>query len=455
MLKILTLLGVLLCAAPVSAQVQTEVGNLTKDTSGVDGATQTVTGVAFEPKAGIFILAGPQASGGVFGSDHWTGIGIADDDGGQAVMTAMSDHNSASSNTARAQSSNLVVLAISTGGSTIASASVAFTSDGFTLTWVENTDTTAYRVLYYLIGGSDITGTDVVAWNSNSSTGNQSVTSVGFQPDFLFNLGGMGLGTTDPGSTSNRANMGVGFATTAASFSTSWASFDGVGTSDTYRYQRFDKFITGVSATTGTVFIEATLVQMLSNGFQVNWSVTNGQYRQYTLAIQGGRHAIGVDTQRNDGVAGTKTISGLSVGDPVKGFLTASYGFTAQTTVQAEAELALGFTDENSTDRTFWSSDLDNSADTVSVNNWRSGPVMVFGDPTGPTAGMTLHTTGSPTTLSETGGDVEIFWTANTESSLEFGYWAIGNTNDPPAAGGGKPCVVGSDGMVRRCGDIQ
>ena len=84
---------------------------------------------------------------------------------------------------------NKVLTMVRWGEVVVAEADLSSWDDtNFTLNWTTN-DANAYVIHFIAIGGSDVSA-PVVDWTMRTTTGNPTVTGVGFQPDVVFHAHG-------------------------------------------------------------------------------------------------------------------------------------------------------------------------------------------------------------------------------------------------------------------------
>src|SRR3990167_5055521 len=174
------------------------------------GNTQAITGVGFQPKAVIFWWSGRTDSTDTVGRlSMLSGVGICNASNSRVVAQGSADAAADSDTAALARSDSCIApingAAAGQGRMSLSS----MDSDGFTLS-IGIQMTAAYRVHYLALGGTDLTNAAVGGWTTPGATGNQSVTGVGFQPDFILMLSMATTGTL-PLITS-----GIGFGVGAA-----------------------------------------------------------------------------------------------------------------------------------------------------------------------------------------------------------------------------------------------
>ena len=165
-------------------------------------------------------------------------------------------------------------------------------ADGLTL--VVDDDVSALRLHYLAIGGDDVTNVACGRFDIATSTGDQDVTGVGFQPDaviFLFpNLQNL------PGSVFE-SFMHIGFAAGATPENLVWAAYANVGS-----YCRLGESIAYVD-TSSNVGDRGRVTSWLSDGFRINWTELDaiaGRDCLY-MALKGGQYKVGSFSTRTDG----------------------------------------------------------------------------------------------------------------------------------------------------------
>jgi hypothetical protein len=111
------------------------------------------------------------------------------------------------------------------------------------------------------------------SFTANTSTGNQAVTGVGFQPKALklYAAAIASDGTTSNGS----GSFGFGASSSQRACMT-WFSLDAGGSSDTAKGLSTTKILRLFSAATPTVDAEADLVSLDSDGFTIDWTDAPG-----------------------------------------------------------------------------------------------------------------------------------------------------------------------------------
>lgn len=331
-----------------------KTGTFTKATS---VGAQTVTGVGFLPKVVIFWWTRQTSFGEL--SSVFIGYGFATNYGGtyqNRGVAFASDDNAGISNTGRYRSETYSIIILSAGTPTMtARASVtSFNSDGFSLNWQTN-ENRADIIHYIALGGDDLVYAEASTFSLTTGTGTQSVTGVGFQPDFAMFLWtfteAVDTGTSD-------AQIGIGFAASPTERGAIVAvSEDGETTTDTYKHQRTDSCILLLNPSSGSLDARVDFDQFLADGFRVN--KIDGPATStpiFYLALKGGNYDVGSFNSPTS--TGTQDITTL--GFQPAAVMLATYARSASTSVQQDAELALGAATSASDRGMTWFEDRDN-----------------------------------------------------------------------------------------------
>ncbi len=272
--------------------LSTKTGSFTKNAS--TGA-QAVTGVGFLPKAIIFWTS-YQTSSDTPTTSYRYGWGCSTGAAESFSISAASQGGVGT--TATARRCDTKPISIVNYDATLLSAAdlTSFDADGFTLDWTTNGGGT--QIIHYLaLGGTDLTGQKVVTWSNVASTGNQSVTGVGFQPNLLFTMKSLATATTEM-SASQALSLGVvSAASNYASLSIGGNS--GVNTAaadyDSFRAIKTDAALIAINTALSDTH-RASLTSMDSDGFTLNWSVASTVQLWGGLALKGPRVKVGTFT---------------------------------------------------------------------------------------------------------------------------------------------------------------
>ncbi len=345
----------LISGGPTLTDVAYKVGNFTKRTS---TGNQVIThNLGKTPKALIMWTSG-QTSDGAVRDDYRYAQGVYDGSTGYAFAAASQDDED-NGDTSRRFAAKAFTL-VEWGEVLLAEADVAsWNATSFTLNWTTNNNS-ATIIHYMLIGGNDVMA-KTVNWQVPTSTGNRTITGVGFQPDLVFHLnGGTGLTGSAP-SSDIQAATGFGVMNGAGEqWSLATLAKDNIAPSATSRGQRTNAGL--VSAGLVGVWPEfsaiASLVAMNGDGFTLNFSAvsannTAGQVA--SLALSGVGSKLGSFNKST--VTGSQTVTG--VGFQPQALMLASWARTANTDAKDDAISVLGASD-GSAEGVSWFGDWDN-----------------------------------------------------------------------------------------------
>jgi hypothetical protein len=273
-----TLIGLLWAAVPAQAQTF-KVGSFTKSTGGT-GAQSVTHNLGVTPKALILWTDGKTNES--FAVTFWVGFGMTD--GTTSYSSSVYSLNNANTANASRRMAAKALTIVTQNEVTTAEADLqSWNTTTFTLNWTTN-NATAYVIHYLIIGGN--VSAKVKNWQMRNSTGNQSVTGIGFQPDVVINVH-CGDGFTALGSIT-AVGFGLGV---MDNWGNQWAAYvysrDNAGTSDTQRGQQTNASIFAFDRSL-TVTDKASYVSMDSDGFTVNFSTVTANANQvFSLALSG------------------------------------------------------------------------------------------------------------------------------------------------------------------------
>lgn len=269
------------------------VGNFALNTS---TGNQAVTGVGFLPKIVLFLQTTRTADG--VQADMQMGVGAGISSTERMTWEYNSEDAQGTTDTSSKSSGTLCLMLNNPGSQTadIEADLVSLDADGFTVN-ITTAPTSAYRIGYFALGGTDLTNVDIGNFAASNSTGNQSVTGVGFQPDGIIFLNNQRTSFSGGGD----VRQCMGFATSSSERGCIGAfSENGIVTSNTTRHQRTNACII-VLGTTGAEIGLADFVSFDADGFTVNWSNANDALIGY-IAFKGGQYFVGsLTTQTSTG----------------------------------------------------------------------------------------------------------------------------------------------------------
>jgi hypothetical protein len=472
-------LAAVLSPRPADAQVLTKVGSFVAPTGGGQPCpgnaicTETAN-VGFQPKAVIFFWTAQTATG--FATSASAGYGFATSTAAadQRAVAFVSDDNLAanSGNGARWQWTDRCI-AVPQNATVTLLANVNYailssiTATGFSIQWQGPRDS-AWIVHYMAVGGPDVTNASVGSFTPAAGTGSESVTGLGFQPNFLMFL------SVDSNTAGARVTpdgkVSVGFAgfsrgygiTQGGSTAVSRAGTAPVLTSGaqlaTAAILEKDNIIAGSSPS-----FTAAVTAFGSDGFTINKTVNDAGTETvvHYLALRGGQYHVGAITRPT--AAGAQTLGYTGVGFTPKGMLFSSWSLVSQT-FDEDARISFSAADATvpfQQRATFFHDKMDNPA--TNDNTWvrqgtsgtdvTNGKVVYlaqagdcppkFADP-----GTTAQCSAGPRVVSE--ADVASYdadgftlnWTTNDtananqipgdEASAQVLYVAVGDTPPPP-----------------------
>lgn len=263
--------------------------------TGTPVATNTiaVTGVGFQPEYIMFWLTGRSNSTDAIGrASHFRGFGVACSTTDRRSIASVSLDAVAAADAASAHDAAACILSVSPTTPAIDGQLdlQSFDADGFTLicdsaTWPRDT------CVAYLALGGDLTNAASGVLTEPVSTGDQDVTSLGFQPDFVMFFSA-GIAADAPGAKIDSDIM-IGAATAAAAQGV-WVggSNDAAANMGTASYCTAGECIAMLAANMGTINARADFVQFLSNGFRINWAERASTRRIHWVALKGGSYRV-------------------------------------------------------------------------------------------------------------------------------------------------------------------
>lgn len=339
--------------------------------------TGSLTGLSFQPKALLMFAVGSNTDPNTilrpsFGFSSGSGGNAAVGFGAVNATTTISGSNDTATHT-RNRDDYMTALGSSASTTPILMKVSSFTSDGAHFTY-DNNDTGTYNLWYMALGGTDITQVKVGRFDLQNSTGNQSVTDVGFEPDMVFFLGGDAPAPPTGGASSdNHLSVYLGAAKNSSREAVMClSSVDALTTSvDCAKYQRTDRCIAFFTrGSTATIDAEAEYVGTTAagtGGFTINviTAPTNVNPVFY-LAIKGG--SWNVSSFNTNTAVGTQTVTVPDNHTP-KGLFTWGAGKTAGTTAVANIDYSVGA----ATSATVFWSNTGREVDAATIHNAARG----------------------------------------------------------------------------------
>lgn len=384
--------------------------------------TQDFThGESWTPKVAIFQWNRANTSTDTFQEHCSYGKGFTDGTNERCVAIASED-NQARSDTARIQRNDAVICALSpTGTVTSVDAVASFSSwlsNGIRINWTDAPSAQFY-VSVLLLGGNDITNTEVGTIMTTSTTGDKSITSLSWQPDYGMFLCGGSI-TENTGVVS--AFISEGHATSSsAQHVTSTYALDNPATMSTKQY--FSNGKVAIYHTDTAVDGYATFSSFNSNGFTINVGDAFGSSVPiYYLLIKGGQFKVGHFTIPT----GSPQQQTVTTNTDVKAVMVVGQNSNVADTISNRANIYSGMA--TATDNQYVDSwqDENATADSVVVSRHDTNALCLS---------LTANATASSSTIeyegafySKSATNFVIDWT-NLQSAVDCRYVTFGGAN--------------------------
>lgn len=380
----------------------------------------SVTGVGFQPKIIIFFANSRTSDGTSPGALFSFGVGVSSSDR-RAGAYASADNTSGAQVGFSEGNTRCIRICDSSGNNLAIADFVSHDSDGFTLNWV-NADANARIINYMAIGGTTLTNASSGSGAIRTTTGNQSYTGLGYQPDAMLFFFTHFTQSVNGGSNTGNARFTIGYANSSTSRGYSaWLSRNSENPSITNRVQKTDKCFGQL--TTDSLLSEFDLVSFDSDGFTLNQTTASGLADSfYWIALKGGQFKVGSFNQATS--TGNQSTTG--VGFQPLGLILQSINNTSSSSVLANSRNSFGAGSSSSARGAIFNGDRDNVATTITDTDLDRTSIIK------------MMTEGTPTT--EADGDLNsldsdgftINWTTADGTARQILYFAVGDT----AAGG-------------------
>ncbi len=400
--------------ATSAAFVRVAEGSFTKSTAGAP-ASQGITGVGFQPKAVIFFWTRQTAEG--FAAMQSTGFGFATGTANERAVAIAEDDAAGTSNAGSWKSATNMILMLSSGTPTLAAKAelTSFNTDGFTINWTTN-EARADIIHYIALGGDGLTNVLASTFNLATGTGNQAVTGVGFQPDFvLFLFGGTAAGANDAAIAFAQLSLGIAQSSTSEGAVVVATRDADTANSRKRSQQRTDASILLLTnAAPPAQDAIADFVSMGVDGFTVNKSDAPAASTPiFYLALKGGQHLAGSFTQPT--TTGSQSVTG--VGFQPRSLLFLSRNMTAGTTIVAPNTLSVGAGISPTARGSVWSQA--NNVDPSDTNSYTTTSKVI----TLATSPSTVDAQADLAGFSSDG--FTLTWSAADATAREVLYWAL------------------------------
>ena len=264
--------------------------------SGGAGATQVITPTGFsagEPIRAILFFAGYATAAGTQDADGILSIGWASNDGGsiqQGYLSYFDDDAAGTADTAAGVNTTAALKWFNAGTPTVDGEMdvTTFTDTAVTVTWTDP-PTSAVRIHWFAIGGSDVAQAKAFTFDTPAVTGDADVTAPGFQPDLCFLLS-RGSSTLGDAAANCFAGMSA-FNRALEMRATAYMSQDTGTTMILQSAQRAKALLmVGTPGGVPTVRNEATVTATgtwPSTGFRLNYTTSSSVSSYIGLAIRG------------------------------------------------------------------------------------------------------------------------------------------------------------------------
>jgi hypothetical protein len=258
--------------------------------------TQDVTGVGFQPDFAMFLWTFTPEANDNGASNAEIGLGFAVSSTKRGALVADSEDGRSTTDTWQQQRTDSCILLLdpASGAQDAVVDFNQFLSDGFRLS-KSDAPAASTPIFYLALKGGYY---DVGSFNSPTSTGNQDVTSVGFQSKLVMLATQGRSASTVIGGT---AELAFGAATSSTERGIAWfEDTTGLTGSDNQRETLSTKIIQWRDRTgpdTFTLRGSADFVSFLSNGFRVSWSNVETSGRQIIYVAFGAEQNYGLDLE--------------------------------------------------------------------------------------------------------------------------------------------------------------
>jgi hypothetical protein len=389
-----------------------KAGTFTKST-GAAPVSQSITGIGFSPEALIFFWTRQTTAG--LASQVQAGYGFTTGPANERAIAIASNDAVAPSNTGKRQSQQRSIILLSGGSPTLGAQAelLSLDADGFTLNWTTN-EARADIIHYVALGGADLTNAFANSFTVVAGAGMQSVTGVGFQPDFVMTLS-MDDASLDSNDSIGKASLGFASAPTARG-TLSVTLRDGQSTTDTCVRQRVDRFLSELRSDCGDDML-ADLVSFDADGFTINKTNADDATLVHYLALKGGKYGVGAFNKSPSAAPASQSVSGLGF-QPV-GLLLASKDLPSSTAIVAEGRISFGASDGTNEGAT-WFHDKDALSTTDTNQRTASDKIAVHASQT------TLDAEADLASFDADG--FTLTWNPNSGAADEILYVAFGST---------------------------
>lgn len=396
--------------------LRTKVGSFTAKTS---TGSQSTTGIGFQPKIVFFFSHGATTTGTATNAPFMLGVATSSSDERSAFRVSGDNAGTSDVDGWNQNDCSLIIAGI-TGSVQIRADFTSMDADGFTLNYSTATGS-AHIINYLALGGDTLTNVKTGQITEKLTTGSQSTTGVGFQPDALIMFAGYST-TSAPSSNAAGSNFTIGFASGANNQGVMAERGQDIapGGSNTARYQSASNIFAFVHDSTDTVPSLASLTSFDSDGFTLNWSAVSGsaQYVFY-VALKGGEYKVGSFNQATSTGNQSVATSGVL---PRAVWLQSFNNITTSSVVTSDRQ-SMGVAASSSDRFTLWYGDQDGQNPSQADSSLDQTKIIK----------MMTSGAGSPSTeasadlVSLNSNSFVINWSAADATAREILYFAMGD----------------------------
>lgn len=325
----------------ISMPLSAAVGSFNTGTGAI-GTTVVVSGLGFAPKLILFWWNGRVDTIDAVGRrTHQRGFGAAIGATDRRNMTSLSQDTPTSMVTNKSQDDTECIFLTTTADAIDGKMDMqSMDAGGFTLV-VDDVFIASYRVQYLAIGGDDLTNVISSFFTKQAGTGNQDITTAGFQPDLVLLFSSKQ--TTMGGTIAVDSDFMIGAAASANQQACiTGGSNDASNTSIVKSYCKQGECIAFMDTGFTSVTDRATFVSMLSNGFQINWLENAGAAHNVSYIALKGMGAVVGDLLTMTDTTTDIVESGFGFSPRAAMFVSHGKAQSTADTIQADDALSIG-----------------------------------------------------------------------------------------------------------------
>lgn len=307
---------------------------------GAAASTVAVTGVGFTPEVIIFWWSGRSEAVDTIGrASHYRGFGVAVSPTDRRAIASSSIDALTSSDSQTGHDEAACILSVdATPANDGAIDLQSFDADGFTLV-VDDQMPRDLRVHFMALAG-DITNAVTGRLTEPNAVGDQDITSLAFQPDFVLFFS-MAAASNPPGTMADSVTMIGAAVSPTGQGVTIGVSNSGSSTMLAQSYSTSGECIVLPNTAVTAITSRADFVSFLSNGFRVNWVESAGSRRIHYLALKGGNYRVDNLLTQTDTVTDIAE-SGFGFSPSAAMFVSHSMTESTSDTLQANDKMSIG-----------------------------------------------------------------------------------------------------------------